>query len=61
MNETASGVSHPYRSRLSTVGILFAAGLLWSTPLSAATPTETGPASCVPFGTAQLPPGAPSG
>ena len=61
VNETASGVSHPYRSRLSTVGILFSAGLLWSTPLAAATPTETGPASCVPFGTAQLPPGAPSG
>ncbi|MEV3976868.1 hypothetical protein AB0K68_53565, partial [Streptomyces sp. NPDC050698] len=61
MNDTDSGVSHPHRSRLVSVGILLSAGLLWSTPLAAAAPAESGPASCVPFGTAQLPPGVPSG
>ena len=61
VNDTDSGVSHPHRSRLLSVGILLSAGLLWSTPLAAAAPAVSGPASCVPFGTAQLPPGAPSG
>ncbi|WP_253741469.1 hypothetical protein [Rhodococcus sp. KB6] len=61
MNETASGVSHPHRPRLLSVGVLLSAALLWSTPLAAAAPTEPGPASCISFGTAQLPPGAPSG
>jgi len=61
VNETASGVSHPHRPRLLSVGVLLSAALLWSTPLAAAAPTEPGPASCISFGTAQLPPGAPSG
>ena len=61
MNDASRGNLHPYRPRLLRVGILVAAALLLPTPLAAATPTTTAPAGCVPFGTAQLPPGAPSG
>ena len=61
MIDTSRRVLHPRPTRLLCVGVLFAAGLLWPTPLAAAAPAEAGPASCVPFGTAQLPPGAPSG
>ena len=43
VNETASGVSHPHRPRLLSVGVLLSAALLWSTPLAAAAPTEPGP------------------
>ncbi|TQF65634.1 hypothetical protein FK531_21185 [Rhodococcus spelaei] len=42
------------------MGTLLAAGLLWPAPLAAAAPATSQPAGCVPFGTAQLPPGAPS-
>ncbi|MFE3293052.1 hypothetical protein [Rhodococcus sp. NPDC059234] len=35
--------------------------MLWPAPLAAAAAPAPGPAGCVPFGTAQLPPGAPSG
>lgn len=40
---------------------MVAVGLLWPATAVAAPPPPSRPADCVPFGTAQLPPGAPSG
>ncbi|OCW71090.1 hypothetical protein BBP13_12310 [Limosilactobacillus reuteri] len=61
VNETASGVSHPHRQRLLSVGVLLSAALQWSTPLAAAAPTEPGQARGISIGTVQMPTASPSG
>lgn len=42
VNETASGVSHPHRPRLLSVGVLLSAALLWSTPSPLPRPPNLG-------------------